>query len=189
MSPLTVGQIHSPTFTYPSMFSASNFSPQGNPKARIQIIHPEMASLLIYPDIDTFHDLPKVPGQSEFPGPPPKVQFNEAVYSPSYLASSPGLTYQATTFFAAANNYNKLTEIMPPRPVSSQSKSMTTHLPSWDWQGTLTKINYINTNFMRHKGRGLRYRSNQFGCHKTYTLIEQSTCVTYSNRVIEYLET
>ena len=99
----------------------------------MQILHPEMASLLIYPDIDTFHDLPKVPGQSDFPGPPPKVQFNEAVYSPSYLASSPGLTYQATTFFAA-NNY-KLMDTTPPRPMSSQSKPLTTHLPSWDWQG------------------------------------------------------
>ena len=129
VSPLTAAQIHSPTFSYPSMFSTGSFSPQGNPHARMQILHPEMANLLIYPDIDTFHDLPKVPGQSEFPGPPPKVQLNEAVYSPNYLAS-PGVTHQATNFFTAAN---KLMDIVSPRP-SSQCKSCT-HLSSWDWQG------------------------------------------------------
>ena len=136
MSPLTAGQIHSPTFTYPSMFSTGNFSPPGNPRTRLQILHPEMANLLIYPDIDTFHDLPKVPGQSEFPGPPPKVQLNEAIYSPSYLAS-PGLTHQATTFFTA-NNYNKLMDIVSPRPLPQSNKQVTTHLPSWDWQGNKT---------------------------------------------------
>jgi len=126
MSPFTA---HSPTFSYPSMFTTGNFSPQGNSQTRMQILHPEMANLLIYPDIDTFHDLPKVPGQSEFPGPPPKVQFSEAVYSPSYLAS-PGLTHQATSFFTASNYNNKLMNMS-----SSQNKSATTHLPSWDWQG------------------------------------------------------
>jgi len=87
-----------------------------------------MSNYLIYPDIDTFHDLPKVPGQSDFPGPPPKVQLSDTVvYPPSFLAS-PGVTPQA------AGTVPYRPGMMDTRSSRQQMMLQNRPLP-WDWQG------------------------------------------------------
>ncbi|XP_065906908.1 uncharacterized protein [Dysidea avara] len=124
VSPYSTGQVSSPTFIYPPIFPGNSPSTTSS-RMRLQILHPEMSNYLIYPDIDTFHDLPKVPGQSDFPGPPPKVQLSDTVvYPPSFLAS-PGLTPQAGTV-----PYRPAVMDMSPRQqMVYQNRPL-----SWDWQ-------------------------------------------------------
>jgi len=138
VSPYSTGQVSSPTFNYPPIFP-------GNPpntissRMRLRILHPEMSNYLIYPDIDTFHDLPKVPGQSDFPGPPPKVQLSDTVvYPPSFLAS-PGLTPQAGTVPYRPT----VMDTSPRQPTVFQNRSL-----PWDWQGNRqVLVDYPNIDY------------------------------------------
>ena len=55
--------------------TTSNFS--SNPTRRGAIIHPEFVNHIVHPEVDSFKDIPKLPGQTD--PPPPSVSFTPMI--------------------------------------------------------------------------------------------------------------
>lgn len=81
---------HSTTSSYPPPPVITNFN--SHPNSRGIIIYPEFVNHLEHPDVDSFKDIPKLPGQSDF-------------------AASP-----ATSFSICTTSYGLLPQEMPQTP-------------------------------------------------------------------------